>query len=174
MNPRSRSIAAPTAAPWTMSCAAQECSTRSWTSVSIRAEPVAPRISSSSRGRSPGALAPGAVEHVLADVAERWVAEVVAEPDRLREVLVETQRAGDRARDLRGLERVRQPRAVVIALGRDEHLRLVLEPAERLAVDDPVAVALERRAQPAVLLRPRAVGRVRARGGGRQRRLLPG
>ena len=35
------------------------------------------------------ALARAAVEHVLADVAERRVAEVVAEPDRLHEVLVE-------------------------------------------------------------------------------------
>ena len=51
------------------------------------------------------------------------------------------------------LERVREPRAVVVALGRDEHLRLVLEPPERLGVHDPVAVALERRAQRAVVLR---------------------
>ena len=93
------------------------------------------------------ARAPGAVEHVLADVPERRVAEVVPEPDRLRQVLVEPQRARDRARDLRRLERVGEPRAVVVALRRDEHLRLVLEPAERLAVHDPVAVALERRAQ---------------------------
>ena len=96
------------------------------------------------------ALAPAAVEHVLADVAERRVPEVVPEPDRLGEVLVEPQRARDGARDLRGLQRVGEPRAVVVALRRDEDLRLVLEPAERLAVHDPVAVALERRAQRAV------------------------
>ena len=65
------------------------------------------------------------------------------------------------------LERVRQARPVVVALGRDEHLRLVLEPPERLAVDDPVAVALERRPQTAVLLGPARCGRVGAR---RQRR----
>ena len=65
------------------------------------------------------------------------------------------------------LQRVGQPRAVVIALGRDEHLRLVLEPPERLAVHDPVAVALERRAQAAVVLRAHAVGRLRT---GRRRR----
>ena len=112
------------------------------------------------------ALASRAVEHLLADVPERRVPEVVAEPDRLREVLVEPQRARHRARDLRRLERVRQPRAVVVALGRDEDLGLVLEPAERLAVHDPVAVALERRAQPAVLLAPLAVGRVGAGGAG--------
>ena len=119
------------------------------------------------------ALAAGAVEHVLADVPERRVAEVVAEPDRLREVLVEPQRARHRARDLRRLERVGEPRAVVVALRRDEHLGLVLEPAERLAVHDPVAVALERRAQAAVLLGPLAVGRIGARGERRERLLLP-
>ena len=107
------------------------------------------------------ALARAAVEHVLADVAERRVAEVVAEPDRLHEVLVEPQRPADRARDLRRLERVGEARAVVVALGRHEHLRLVLEPPERLAVHDPVAVALERRAQRALLLRHRPHGRDR-------------
>src|SRR5690606_23050974 len=108
-------------------------------------------------------LSQAGVERGLADVAERRVAEVVAEPDRLGEVLVEAQRAGYRARHLRDLQRVGQPRAVVVALRGDEHLRLVLEAAERLAVDDPVAVALERRAQPAVLLRPLAQGRIRRR-----------
>ena len=83
------------------------------------------------------------VERVLAGVAERRVAEVVAERDRLGQVLVEPQRARDRARDLRDLERVRQARAVVVALGREEDLRLVREAPERLAVDDAVAVALE-------------------------------
>ena len=33
----------------------------------------------------------------------------------------------------------------MVTLRRDEHLRLVLQAAERLAVDDPVAIALEGR-----------------------------
>jgi hypothetical protein len=119
------------------------------------------------------ARAPRAIEHLLADVPERRVPEIMAEPDRLREVLVEPQRTRHGARDLRRLERVREPRAVVIPLRRDEHLRLVLEPAEGLAVNDPVAVALEGGAQPAVLLRLLASGRVRARCHGRQRVLFP-
>ena len=99
-------------------------------------------------GRSSGAScvvqrAQRVVERRLARVPERRVAEIVAERDRLGQVLVERQRAGDRARDLRHLERVRQPRPVVVALGREEHLRLVREPPKRLAVDDAVAVALE-------------------------------
>src|SRR5205807_2013871 len=63
---------------------------------------------------------------------------------------------------------------VVVALGCAEHLRLVHEPPERLGVDDAVAVALERRAQRAVLLRARAPRRVRARGQGREPLLLGG
>ena len=85
------------------------------------------------------------VDDPLAGVAERRVAEIVAERDRFGQLLVQPQHLGDRARDLRHLERVRQPRAVVIAGRREEHLRLVLQPAERLAVDDAVAVALKRR-----------------------------
>ncbi len=107
------------------------------------------------------ALAQRRVERLLADVAEGRVAEVVAEPDRLGQVLVEAERAGDRAGDPAGLERVREPRPVVVAFGRDEDLRLVLQPAEGLGVDDPVAVALERRPQRAVGLldlTPRRVG----------------
>ena len=118
------------------------------------------------------ALAQAVVEHVLADVAEGRVAEVVAQPDRLGEVLVEAQRARDGARDLRDLERVGQPRAEVVALGRDEDLGLVLEAPERLGVHDPVAVALQRRAQPAVVLGPRAPRRPRARRQRRQPRVL--
>jgi hypothetical protein len=51
----------------------------------------------------------------------------------------------DRPRDLRDFERVREPRPVVIAGRRKEHLRLVLEAAERLGVNDAIAIALERR-----------------------------
>jgi hypothetical protein len=115
----------------------------------------------------PEALPQACVEHVLPDVPEGRVAEVVAERDRLRQVLVEVQPAGDVARDDGRLERVGQARAVVVALGGDEDLGLVLEPSERLRVDDPVAVALERRPQGALLLGPRAPRRV---GTGRERR----
>ena len=72
-------------------------------------------------------------EHLLAGVAERRVAEVVAHDDRLGEHLVEPEELGHRARELRHLERVRDARAVVIALGRQEDLRLAGEAAERLA-----------------------------------------
>ena len=108
------------------------------------------------------ALAQRGVESALAGVAEGRVAEVVAEPDRLGQVLVEAERPRDGAGDPAGLEGVGEPGPVVVALGGDEDLRLVLEAAERLRVDYPVAVALKRGPQRAVgLLDPatRRVGR---------------
>ena len=57
-------------------------------------------------------VAHAVVQRVLAGVAERRVAEVVRQADGLGQRLVEAQRARDRARDLRDLERVREPRAV--------------------------------------------------------------
>jgi hypothetical protein len=83
----------------------------------------------------------------LAGVAEGRVPQVVRQRDRLRQVLVQVQGPGYRAGDLRHLQGMGQTRDEVVPHGSDEHLRLVLEPAERLAVDDPVAVALELRPQ---------------------------
>ena len=112
------------------------------------------------------------VERVLAGVAERRVAEVVAERDRLGEVLVEREGAGQRAGELRDLDGVGQPGAEMVALVMHEHLRLVGEAAEGGGMDDAVAVALERRcgsANPArARSRPReARGRRRARSAAR-------
>ncbi len=87
-----------------------------------------------------------AAQHPLAGVPERRVAQVVTERDRFGQLFVQPQHLRDRARDLRDFERVRQPRAIVIAGRREEHLRLVLEPTERLGVDDAIAIALEGRA----------------------------
>ncbi len=120
------------------------------------------------------ALAHGGVEGLLAGVAERWVAEIVADPDRLGQVLVQPQRPRHGAGDPAGLQGMGEAGAVMVALRRDEDLRLVLEAAERLGVDDAVAVALERRPQGAVRLGDRALRRI---GTGRvlgEELLLPG
>src|SRR5437867_1456311 len=100
------------------------------------------------------------VERFLARVAERRVAHVVPETDRFDEVFVQAQSPRDDTRDPRRLERVRHPRAVVVAGGVDEDLRLALQPPERLGVHDAVAVALERRADPALVLRAEATARL--------------
>ena len=228
MNVRRRSIAAPTSAPWTMSPARSECSTRSCTSRSIRAEPVSPSTAISSprqlaereharaqrvvdvvvdvgdavdephdlaleRGRlaraarvaqdavahrRPGEASSGSTTRSECSLCRKprpkrsrphasstpspmcpnggWPRSCPSPIASVRSSL-RPQRTGDRAGDLRRLERVGEPRAVVVALGRHEDLGLVLEPPERLRVHDPVAVALERRPQPAVgLLAARA------------------
>src|SRR5262249_48711024 len=78
----------------------------------------------------------------------------------------EPQRAGERSGDLRDLERVGEPGAVVVALVRDEHLGLVRQPAERGRMDDAVAVAAEIAAGPA-----RGLGMEAAAGGARSGRV---
>ena len=92
------------------------------------------------------------LQRVLAGMAERRMSEVVGEGERFRQILVETQRPTDRARDLRDLEAVRQPGAEEVALVVDEHLRLVLQPTEGRGVDDPVAIALKAGARGALRL----------------------
>ena len=104
------------------------------------------------RKRRPKARAHDVVERLLAGVTERRVPGVVTEADRLDEILVQAQGPCDDPRDRGRLERVRHPRAVVIAVGIDEDLRLPLEPTERLRMHEAIAVALKRRAHTARLL----------------------
>ena len=115
------------------------------------------------------ALGQAVVESLFADVAKGRVPEVVTEPDRLGQVLIQPQGTRDSARHLRDLEGVREASSVVVAPWQHEHLGLVPQPPKRLAVDDPVAVALERGAQPAVGLRTPPGRRV---GAGRKRRVV--
>ena len=86
-------------------------------------------------------------------MAERRVPHVVAEPDRLDEVFVEPQCPRHAARDTGRFQRVRHPGPVVIACRIDEDLRLALQAPERFRMQDPIAVALERRTQTAIVLR---------------------
>ncbi len=130
----------------------------------VREDPVADLVREVQRARDsqrllvvaeapPESLGHRRVERVLTGVPERRVPHVMPEADRLRQILVQPQRPCDDARDRRRLERVGHPRAVVVALGVDEDLRLPLQSAKRLRVDDAVAVALERCPHAARLLR---------------------
>ena len=108
--------------------------------------------------------APGAhalVESVLAGMAERRVAEIMDQRHRLGEILVAAQRTRQGTRDLRHLDRVGKPRAIVVALIGDEHLRLVFQAAKGRRMDDAVAVALERRTGRAFRLVVKAAARSR-------------
>ena len=74
-------------------------------------------------------------------MAERRMAEIVGQRQRLGEIFVEPQPARQRAGDLGDFERMGQPGAVMVAFVEHEDLRLVLEPPERGRMDDAVAVA---------------------------------
>ena len=79
-------------------------------------------------------------------MTERRVAEVVRERERLGEVFVEPERAGERPGDLGDFQRMGQACAVMVALVEHEDLGLVLQPPEGGRVDDAVGVAPERAA----------------------------
>src|SRR5262252_9945271 len=84
-----------------------------------------------------------AIERALAGMAERGMAEVVGERQRLRQILVEPERARERAGNLRDLQRMGQTGAKMIAVVKDENLGLVREPPEGARMDDAVAIAAE-------------------------------
>ena len=81
-------------------------------------------------------------ERDLPGMAEGRVPQIVAEGDRLGQILVQPQGARDRPRDARDLERVRHAGAVVVALRLQKDLRLVHQTAEGFAVQDAVGIAL--------------------------------
>jgi len=83
-------------------------------------------------------------------MAEGWMPDIVRETQSLGQVFVEAERARDRAADLRDFQAVGQPDAEMIAVGRDEHLRLMAQPAKGDRMDDAVAVALIFVALPAI------------------------
>ena len=121
----------------------------------------------------PETLVERGVERVLPGVAKGRVPGVVAEPDRFGEILVQRQRPGHYTRDPGRLERVRHPGAVVVSGGVDEDLRLALQPAKGLGMEDAIAIALERRADRALLLGKEPASRlVRLHRESRERQLL--
>ena len=113
------------------------------------------------------------IERALAGMAEGRMAEIVGKRGGLRQVLVEAERAGERAGDLHHFERMGEPRAVMVALVVDEDLRFVRQPAEGGGMDDPVAIPAEVVARGACRLRiapaaaRRRIGGVRGTRNGR-------
>src|SRR5262249_15022242 len=77
-----------------------------------------------------------AIERALAGMAERGMAEVVGERQRLGQILVEPERARERAGNLRDLQRMGQTGAKMIAFVKNEDLGLVREPPEGARMDD--------------------------------------
>src|SRR4051812_26796335 len=83
------------------------------------------------------------IECILARMSERSMAEGVSQADGLRERFIESQRKRCGTGNLRNFNRMRDSRAVQVALVIDEHLCFVDEPAEGVGVNDPIAIALE-------------------------------
>ena len=65
------------------------------------------------------------------------------ERQRLSEIVVEAERAGERAGDLTDLERMGEPCAEIVPLVRNKDLCLIGEPARGRAMYDTVTVTLE-------------------------------
>jgi len=100
------------------------------------------------------------VERDFAAVPERRVTDVVRERERFDQGSVQRQCVAQGPRDLTDFEAVAEARAVVIPLAIQEDLRLVHQASKSRAVDDPVAVALEARAELVVRFRESSSARV--------------
>src|SRR5690242_17254052 len=88
-------------------------------------------------------IAHACIQRILPRMPERRVAQIMRERNRLGQILVQSQRARDRACDLRNFQTVREARAEMVAFVVDEDLGLVFEPAKRRGMYDAVAVALK-------------------------------
>ena len=78
----------------------------------------------------------------LARVPEGGMSQIVPQRRRLGQILIEPQGTCHGTRDLRNLQRMRQPGTVMVACRSKEHLRFVHKTPERLTVNDTVPVAL--------------------------------
>src|SRR5262249_53558038 len=83
------------------------------------------------------------VERALARMPERRMPEVVGQRRRPGQAPARPRRGREGPCALRRLEAGREPRAVVVALVKDEYLRLVHETPERGRMQHPVTVALD-------------------------------
>ena len=86
----------------------------------------------------------------LASMAEGRMADIVGETERLCQILVQPQGAGEDTADLRDFDAVREAGAVMVAIGRDEDLRLGAQAAKGDRMDDPVPITLEFAARPRI------------------------
>ena len=82
-------------------------------------------------------------ERLLSHMSERGVSQVVAHGDGFHKVFIQPQGAGHRTADLRHFKGMRHACPVMVAFRRDIHLCLMFQPAERIAVENTVPVALK-------------------------------
>ena len=92
------------------------------------------------------------IQRPLPGMSERSVSQIMSKGDRLHQILIQLQRPGNGSGYLRHLKGVCKSCAVMVALGRYEHLGLVLHPSERLTMYYSVSVPLEIRSYIAFFL----------------------
>ena len=89
----------------------------------------------------------------LSGMAKRCMPQVMCQTDGFGQVFIQTQPPGNGPGDLGHLQRMGQPCTVEIPFRREEDLRLLFQPAECFAVDDPVPVPLVYRSDRVLRLR---------------------
>ena len=83
------------------------------------------------------------IEHVFPHMTERGMPQVMTQGNCLRQVLVKVQGSGYGTGYLGDLQGMGKACHVVVTQRGDKNLRFVFEPAERLAVNNAVAITLK-------------------------------
>ena len=91
----------------------------------------------------------GLFQRLLTRMAKGWVANIMRQTQCFGQIFIQPQFARNYAANLRHFDTMRQPGAVMITIGRDEHLCLRPQTAKGDGMDDPVPIALEFAARPA-------------------------
>ena len=102
------------------------------------------------------------VQGFFSGVSVGWMSDIVKECQCFDQVLVESQRAADRAGDGSDFVRVGQPRAMIISHVTGEDLHFAAEAPKGGAVNNPIAIALKRTPIGMVWLRVSAALRIGA------------
>ena len=87
------------------------------------------------------------IQNTFTRMAERRMAQIVGQHDRLGKVFIEPQRTGDGSTDLRALHRMGQPGAIIITFMIDEDLGLIFQPTECCRMHDAIPIPLKDRTQ---------------------------
>ena len=82
------------------------------------------------------------IQNPLPRVTEGCVSEVMPKRDGIAQIVIEPERLRDRPGKLGDLQRMCQTSTVMVAHRCNKDLRLMCQPAKRLAVQNPVAVSL--------------------------------
>jgi hypothetical protein len=83
------------------------------------------------------------VQHTLSNMAKGRMPQVMGQGNGFGQVFVQPKGSGDGAGHLGDFQSVGQPGAVVIPNGGEKNLGLMLQAAERLAVNNAIAISLE-------------------------------